>query len=98
MPFYPFLGEGSPTKIGYRKQKRYPYSNLSNLEDLVVGIYRPIILRFCLFAILGGKMIDPLVKDLLVEGVANFLTKGGKKTRSPGGAKTPKKPWWWWWW
>ena len=28
VPFYPFLGEGSPTKIDYRK-KGYPYSNLS---------------------------------------------------------------------
>ena len=27
-PFYPFSGEGSPTKIDYRK-KGYPYSNLS---------------------------------------------------------------------
>ena len=27
-PFTPFLGEGSPTKIGYRK-KWYPYSSLS---------------------------------------------------------------------
>ena len=25
---------GSPTKIDYRKQNGYPYSNLSNLEDL----------------------------------------------------------------
>ena len=31
-----FFWEGSPTKIDYRKQKRYPYSNLSNLEDLVM--------------------------------------------------------------
>ena len=29
MPFYPFFGEGSPTKIDYRKNKGYPYSNLS---------------------------------------------------------------------
>ena len=28
VPFYPFLGEGSPTKIDYRK-KGYPYVNLS---------------------------------------------------------------------
>ena len=28
VPFYPFLGEGSPTEIDYRK-KRYPYSILS---------------------------------------------------------------------
>ena len=28
MPFYPCLGEGSPTKIDYRKTV-YPYSNLS---------------------------------------------------------------------
>ena len=28
MPFYPFLGEGSPTRIDYRKKGR-PYSNLS---------------------------------------------------------------------
>ena len=27
-PFYPFFGEGSPTKIDYRKNK-YPYSILS---------------------------------------------------------------------
>ena len=33
VPFYPFLGEGSPTEMDYRK-KGYPYSNLSNLEDL----------------------------------------------------------------
>ena len=30
--FYPFLGEGSPTKIEYRKNRGHPYSNLSNLE------------------------------------------------------------------
>ena len=28
VPFYPFLGKGSPTKIDYRK-KGYPYSTLS---------------------------------------------------------------------
>ena len=34
MPFYPFLGEGSPTKIDYRKSW-YPYANLSTpLEHL----------------------------------------------------------------
>ena len=39
MPFSPpFLGEGSPTKIDYRQKKRYPCSNLSNLEDLVAMI------------------------------------------------------------
>ena len=37
MPFYPFIGEGSPTKIDKPERNRgYPYSNLSNLEDLVV--------------------------------------------------------------
>ena len=38
MPFYPFLREGSPTKIDYRGKKQknwHPYSNLSSLEDLV---------------------------------------------------------------
>ena len=41
VPFYPFLGEDSPTTIDYRKQFGYPYSNLSNLEDLAlfIGIY-----------------------------------------------------------
>ena len=35
MPFLtPFFGEGSPAKINYRKKGWYPYSNLSNLEDL----------------------------------------------------------------
>ena len=35
MPFYPFLGECSPTKIfSTAKIIGYPYSNLSNLEDL----------------------------------------------------------------
>ena len=29
-PFYAFVGEGSPTKIDYRK-KKYSYSNLSDL-------------------------------------------------------------------
>ena len=29
MPVYPCLGEGSPTKIDYRKRSWYPYSNLS---------------------------------------------------------------------
>ena len=28
VPFYPFLGEGSPSKIGYRRSW-YPYSNVS---------------------------------------------------------------------
>ena len=32
--FLPFFGEGSTTKIDHRKSW-YPYSNLSNLEDLV---------------------------------------------------------------
>ena len=35
-----FWGEGSPTKIDYRK-KWYPYSNLSNLDDLV-NSYAPV--------------------------------------------------------
>ena len=38
MPFLTlfFVGRfGSPSKIDYRKRNRYPYSNLSNLEDLV---------------------------------------------------------------
>ena len=35
-PSLPFFGwEGSSTKIAYRKKIGYPYSNLSNLEDLV---------------------------------------------------------------
>ena len=34
VPFYPVLGEGSPTKIDYRK-KLVPNSNLKLLEDLV---------------------------------------------------------------
>ena len=34
MPFDPFLGEGSPTKVDCRPKVGYPYSNLSNLEDL----------------------------------------------------------------
>ncbi len=29
MPFYPFVGEGAPTKIDYRKKVGYPYSKLS---------------------------------------------------------------------
>ena len=35
---YPFWGEGSPTKIDYKKKSWYPYSKLSNLEDLVVEL------------------------------------------------------------
>ena len=40
----PFLTEGSPTKIDYRKKKRYPYSNLSTggsscVLDLLSGIF-----------------------------------------------------------
>ena len=36
VPFYPFLGGNSPTKIDNREKSRVPtYSNLSNLEDLV---------------------------------------------------------------
>ena len=35
LPFYPFVGEGCPTKIDYRKIRVATYSNLSNLEDLV---------------------------------------------------------------
>ena len=33
MPFYPFLGEGSPTKINYRKMGALVQTSL--LEDLV---------------------------------------------------------------
>ena len=33
MPCYPFLGEGSPTKIDHKERIEYPDSNLSNLED-----------------------------------------------------------------
>ena len=37
VPLCPFLGEGYPTKIDYRNKTRVPsYSNLSNLEDLVL--------------------------------------------------------------
>ena len=31
----PFLAEGSPTKLDYSKKIGHPYSNLSNLVDLV---------------------------------------------------------------
>ena len=34
MPFYPFFGEGSPTKIDYRKKGTLILTSL--LEDLVV--------------------------------------------------------------
>ena len=34
MPFYPFSGEGSPTKIDYREKKRYQLILASLLEDL----------------------------------------------------------------
>ena len=38
VPFYLFFGgEGSPTKIDCRKKGWYPYSILSNLEDLDKG-------------------------------------------------------------
>ena len=33
--FHPFFGEGSPTKINYTQKIGCPYSNVSNLEDLV---------------------------------------------------------------
>ena len=40
----------------------------------------PLLVQGGLFATFGGNMIDPLVvKHSLVEGVANFLTKGGKE-------------------
>ena len=37
LPFFPFLGEGSPTKIDYRKRKKnksWYSANLAKLEDL----------------------------------------------------------------
>ena len=44
VPFYPSLGEGSPTKIDYRKRTkthRAPlFEHLSNLEDLVLDSHR----------------------------------------------------------
>ena len=47
VPFYPFCGEGSPTKIDDRKTNRVPtYSNLSTREDL--GHIKGIVLGFCL--------------------------------------------------
>ena len=38
VPFYPFLGEGSPTKIDYRRNIGYLYSNLSTRGRDLVGI------------------------------------------------------------
>ena len=38
MPFCPFLGEGAPTKIGYRK--KVGTLILTSLEDLVGGFQR----------------------------------------------------------
>ena len=35
VPFYPFLGQGPPTKIDDRKNRVPTYSHLSNLEDPV---------------------------------------------------------------
>ena len=35
VPFYPFLGEGSPTRIEYRKKGTLMYILTSLLEDLV---------------------------------------------------------------
>ena len=43
-PFYPFLEEGSPTKIGYRKKKGFPCSNLSTGG--------PSVSRFCVVSFL----------------------------------------------
>ena len=43
VPFYPFLEEGSPTKIDYRN-KGYPYSNLSTgglSKCLIAYVIRP---------------------------------------------------------
>ena len=34
VPFYPFLGEGSPTKIDYRKKRVHTLILTSLLEDL----------------------------------------------------------------
>ena len=35
-PSLPFLGEGSPTKIDYRRKKRLVHIQTSLLEDLVL--------------------------------------------------------------
>ena len=37
MPFYPFLGEGSPTKINYRRKGTLILNSL--LEDLVEDLF-----------------------------------------------------------
>ena len=40
VPFYPFVGEGSPTKIDHRKSKnKYPYSNLSTRGPSFIGSF-----------------------------------------------------------
>ena len=39
MPFYPFLGEGSPTKIDYRRKKKKGTLILASVLEDIVGIY-----------------------------------------------------------
>ena len=36
--------------------------------------------RFFVVATFGGNMIDPLVKDSILEAIVHFLTRGSKKT------------------
>ena len=40
VPFYLFLGEGSPTKVDYRKE-RHPYSNLSTGGPTIGSLQTP---------------------------------------------------------
>ena len=56
LPFL-FGWEGFPTKIDYIKKKWYPYSNLSNLEDLGMASLRSLALACSLLLGCGAPIL-----------------------------------------
>ena len=51
VPFYPCLGEGSPTKIDFQKKNGHQLILTSLLEDLDYGCV------FCCFALVSGLLL-----------------------------------------
>ena len=60
VPFYPFLAEGSPTKIDYRKKGTLIPTSL--LEDLVYEFVNPVFFTNCCLLFFSSALEHPLLK------------------------------------
>ena len=74
MPFYQLFWGGFPNKIDYRTKSWYPYSKLSNLEDLV-NIARVFTSQFYLVA--GSTNFHPAPSRIFWSWIGSRPLRGG---------------------